>query len=147
MKQLIIDGTDVTAAVSRYENRLIHVESFNRLLRRRGMAVEVLNDLVGVSQKTMWRYTHRQRVIPLATTYRIATVLNAPVDEFTVQSSRAKALARRNTMLWESRHFTDAELLGLIETLSYNLRQRAEKAKALERRRQREAEALSLAGK
>lgn len=122
MKRLVADGADITAIIPRYQNRLIHPEAWEKLLRRKRTSQAALCAAIGITPKSLWRFTHRQRVLPVVVGWRITSALHCRIGDFTVQYPDAANVARANTILWETRDFTRQQLSDLLEAISLRLR-------------------------
>lgn len=118
MKRLVVDGADITAVIPRYTNRLVDSEALDRLLYRKRTPIFQLCDQVGITPKSMWRFRHRHRVLPIATGWRITSVLHCRIDDFSTQYETARSMARINSIVWEARDLTFTFRTILIDQLT-----------------------------
>ncbi|MBD0734086.1 hypothetical protein [Streptomyces sp. CBMA29] len=118
MTRLLVDGVDITAIVPRYSNRLIHEDSFARLLSRKRLSVAELCQESGVTQKSLWRFRRHQRVLPVAAGWRMTSALHCRIGDFTVQVANAHSVARIQTIIWEARELSAQERTELVVSLS-----------------------------
>lgn len=121
-RRLIVDGADVTAVIPRFENRLVNRDSFYALLERKRVSESQLSDFLTISNKALWRFTHQQRVMPVTVVWRIASNLTCRADDFSSQHPEATAIARKNMILWESRHLPGHIIQDLVEAFTERLR-------------------------
>jgi DNA-binding Xre family transcriptional regulator len=126
VKRLIVDGADITAVIPRYRNRLVHAESMDTLLHRKRTSVAELADAIGLTQKSLWRFRHRHRVLPIAIGWRITCALHCRIGDFTTQHPTARHEALIESVLWDTRTMPQSHVYDLVDHLRARLHTAAE---------------------